>query len=458
MCMYDRPVRQECIDSWDDAWVVCAGNTCFMNANLQMLLHAPPVQAVLRSMPVSPPSSEGPPTPRVGEALRSGEPSDPPSAPVSGSGDQSADPNNEGSQAQPRARAAPDGPQTNPKPEVQDPSGGAGSGIIDTDSAAAVQAPAAEAAAAEDSAQFRCSPASLPPIEEQASAEEPTQLPVPSILSEDGNAYPSAEMCIRMSAEDAASGGDADSESSSRSQTPVFMAGVATPDIAHPPSAVESLQRGHQPWTAAGPPAVLQAASAISDASSAGPGSSGAPAPSMEDEAVCTQLSEAETPGGETMLAEQAPCAVPGHCCTGRASVADKASKIEDKAAVEKTGGEKASEVEVSESEDKASEEKAAEAEASKGKEKTASALPPPAAAPELKPGELFRAFRCFAHEVKIASPHGSLSANDILLPDVCAWHWNDTFQVNTMAKELHLNDILAVLACRRSTRPQTNP
>lgn len=406
-----------------------------MNANLQMLLHAPPVQAVLRNMPVSPPSSEGPPTPRVGEALRSGEPSDPPSAPESASGDQSADPNNEGSRAHPPAQAAPDGPQTDPKPEVQDPSGGTDNGTMDADSAVAAQAPAAEAAAAEDAALMRCSPGSekvsLPPIEEHASAEEPspgpepTQLPVPSILSEKGSANPSAEMYIRTSAEDAASGGDADSESSSRSQTPVFMAGVATPDIAHPPSAVESLQRAHQPWAAAGPAAVLQAAAAISDASSAGPASSAAPAPSAEDEAAGTGLNETEPAGGETMLAEQALCIDPGHCCADRAADAEKASKIEDKAAVEKTGGEKASEGEEEASEsrekasvaqapesgDKANEEKAeAEAEASEGKEKAASALPPPGAVPSLKPGELFRAFRRFAHEVGLALPHGSFS------------------------------------------------
>ena len=418
-----------------------------MNANLQMLLHAPPVQAVLHNMPVSPPSSEGPPTPRVGEALRSGEPSDPPSAPESASGDQSADPNNEGSRGQPPAKATPDGPQTDPKPEVQDPSRGTDNRIINTDSAVAAQAPAAEAAAAEDSALLRCSPGSekvsLPPIEEHASAgepipgPEPTQLPVPSILSENGSANPSAEMYIRTSAEDAASGGDADSESSSRSQTSVFMAGVATPDIAHPPSAVESLQRGHQPWAAAGPAAVLRAAAAISDASSAGPASSAAPAPGTADEAAGTGLNETEPAGGETMLAEQALCIDPGHCCADRAAEAEKASKIEDKAAgkkaseseekaaVEKTGGEKASEgeeaasesrekaseAEAPESGDKASEEKAAEAEASEGKEKAASALPPPAAVPELKPGELFRAFRRFAHEVGLALPHGSFSA-----------------------------------------------
>ena len=417
-----------------------------MNANLQMLLHAPPVQAVLRNMPVSPPSSEGPPTPRVGEALRSGEPSDPPSAPDSASGDQSADPNKEG-RARPPAQAAPDAPQTDPKPEVQDPSGGADNGIMDADSAVPAQAPAAEEAAAEDSALLRCSTGSekvsLPPIEEQALAEEPspgpepTQLPVPSILSEKGSANPSAEMYIRTSAEDAASGGDADSESSSRSQTPVFMAGVATPDIAHPPSAVESLQRGHQPWAAAGPAAVLQAAAAISDASSAGPGSSAAPAPGTEDEAASTGLNETEPAGGKTMLAEQALCIDPGHCCADRAAEAEKASKIEDKgagkkaseseekAAAEKTGGEKASEgeekasesrekaseAEAPESGEKASEEKAAEAEAFEGKGKAASAPQPPAALPKLKPGELFRAFRRFAHEVRLALSLGSFSA-----------------------------------------------
>ncbi len=53
--------------------MLSAGNTCFMNANLQILLHAPPVQAVLCSMPVPGPESDCPLTPKAEDSFCSGE-------------------------------------------------------------------------------------------------------------------------------------------------------------------------------------------------------------------------------------------------------------------------------------------------------------------------------------------------------------------------------------------------
>ncbi len=166
---------------------------------------------------------------------------------------------------------------------------------------------------------------------------------------------------VKTTAEDAAHAWDADSESS-RSQTPVSLVGATTPDIAHPPLAVEALQRGTQPWVSTeAPAAVLQnGVTSSGNRDSAVPAAATSCVDPAPDEPTAVASKAAEAADVQANVAGQAECIEgAGHCCA---------------------------------------------AENTEGEEKASTALPPPAAMPELRPGELFRAFRRFAHEVRIVS------------------------------------------------------
>ena len=347
-----------------------------MNANLQMLLHAPPVQATLCSMPVPPPESEGPPTPRAEEAQRSG--ANPSLLPGSTAGGEAVEPH-----ATDRAAAADtltlvEGAQKMPGSAFQ---------VLSSSEAAggraeqqAQQEPALTAAAAAGVPACSTSPGSdapagekpaLAPIAEHArliqglpAAEPPLAADAEVTQGAEISSLPaisSVKTCTAC-AEDAAPE-DADSDST-RSHTPVSIVGADTPDIAHPPSAVEALQRGHQPWTAAQAPAAL-----LQDAS-AGPADGGSSVdPNNEASAAAGPACEAEpsasegaaAAGTEPEAACETGCADAEHCCA--------------------TG--------------------AGEAPGKDGASNEDSLAPPPVQPlPKLKPGELFRAFRRFAHEV----------------------------------------------------------
>ena len=321
-----------------------------MNANLQMLLHAPPVQAVLCSMPVPPPPSDGPPTPRAEEPARSsGNPSLVPSSTAEDKADLGAAGSTKSADAAPpvqdgAADAAALQPSSNHSPF--------GASDVGQNSPADIPGP--------ENAMCSCSPdrAVLPSIEEHPEAvkapqaAEPVQAQAPTAPEE---APLPAGMTVKTSVEDAPDAGDADADSS-RSQTPVSLVGVATPDIAHPPSAVEALQRRHQPWASPEAPAKLLQ---TGDASS-GAEDSAAPAASTSPE---------EPTAADGRVADAAPVQGP---------ISESAEAAE--------GAEPA---------------KAAEPDAAGADLRPNTALPPPM--PALKPGELFCAFRRFAHEVRPA-------------------------------------------------------
>ena len=366
-----------------------------MNANLQMLLHAPPVQATLCSMPVPPPESEGPPTPRAEEAQRSG--ANPSLLPGSTAGGGTLEPHAPDREAAADAPTLVEGAKKVPGSAFQVLSSlEAADGVA---AQQAQQAPALAAAASSAAGVPACcgglsSHASagekpvLAPIAEHARLTEGLHAAEP-LAAADAEAPQSAEIsslpaissvktCAACT-EDAAPE-DADSDST-RSHTPVSVVGADTPDIAHPPSAVESLQRAHQPWSAARAPAALlqdAAAGAASTSSSAHPGSEasaaeGAAAAGAESGSACDQAERVDT---------------------GRCSPAE-----------------------------------AGEAQAKEGATAEDSAAPPLVLAlPKLKPGELFRAFRRFAHEVRVlpVSPSAwlrclqGLCRHDISFPLLC--------------------------------------
>ena len=321
-----------------------------MNANLQMLLHAPPVQAVLCSMPVPPPPSDGPPTPRAEEPTRNlGNPSL-----VYGSKPETeADPGAAANTASADAAPSLEGSAETASNAVLQPSSN------DRPAGAPDQGQEALAERAE-SAPCGFSPdrAALPSIEEHPEATQaplaaqPAQAQAPAAPEE---APLPAGMTVKTSVEEAADAGDANADSS-RSQTPVSLAGVATPDIAHPPSAVEALQRGHQPWAAADAPASLLQTGVASSGSKY---SSAPAAPLSREELATTEDRRGDTPS--------VPGAVPGSA-NGLSEGTVPAE--------------------------------AAEAATEGGGPRPSIALPAPEAMPALKPGELFCAFRRFAHEV----------------------------------------------------------
>ena len=323
-----------------------AGNTCFMNANLQMLLHAPPVQAVLCSMPVPPPPSDGPPTPRAEEPARSLV--DPPLVQSSGAEDKTGLGAGGSTGAADAASHGGNSAEATDDASSKPSSNGCSAGALDV-----VKGSPAEILPAEG-VLCSCSPERtvLPSIEEHpegakvpsgtqpAQALEPTapeQPPLP------------AGMTVKTSVEDDPDAVDVDADSS-RSHTPASHVGVATPDIAHPPSAVEALQRGHQPWQSAEAPASL-----------------------LQTGVNSSERRDGSPPAASTSSEE--PAAAEG-------SVADTASVLD---ATPGAAGSPAG---------------AAQAGGDSGAN---SALPPPEAAPALKPGELFSAFRRFAHEVGAA-------------------------------------------------------
>lgn len=337
--------------------MLSAGNTCFMNANLQMLLHAPPVQATLCSMPVPGPETDGPPTPKAEEALRnSGPPSLVPES--SAAGEQKTELRDSSMPAEAiQKQAQAEVLQKETEAGIQDLGS---STCMAAAGCKAMASPNQEPAAADsaDCAPCSCSPGceilALAPIAEHAKpaksspAAELTQAEGPGGSGSASVGSLPFMVSVRTCAEDAGPMGDADSDSS-RSQTPASHMGVATPEIAHPPSAVEYLQRGHHPWAAGeAPAAVLREGVA-----STGTNASSAAAPSNDESAGA----EAKTPAEVApQVAGQAECADAQQCPAGIGT-----SECDRNASV---------------------------------------ALPPPAALPELKPGELFRTFRRFAHEV----------------------------------------------------------
>lgn len=335
-----------------------------MNANLQILLHALPVQAVLCSMPVPGPESDVSLTPKGEHSLRSGGNL---SLLPGNTAQQMADHGQVGSMAAADAQTHVNGTgeRETASIEAQKLSGNTGSGGALQLQACAQQACAASAAVPAEPALCSCSIGSekvaLPPI-----CEHPEAAKAPSgavALQAKAPAAPEAASlpAVKTTAEDAAHAWDADSDSS-RSQTPVSLVGATTPDIAHPPSAVEALQRGNQPWVSTdSPAAVLQTGVASSgNRGSSMPAAATScvdPAPNVPTTAASKAAEAADIQGS---VAGQAECTEgAGHCC---------AAKVTD------------------------------------GEEMASTALPPPAAMPELRPGELFRAFRRFAHEVRTVS------------------------------------------------------
>lgn len=347
-----------------------------MNANLQMLLHAPPVQATLCSMPVPPPESEGPPTPRAEEAQRSG--ANPSLLPGSTAGGEATEPHAGNEEAAADVPALVGGAQKMPGSAFQVVSSSEVSdGVAEQQ---AQQEPALTAAAAAGVPACSTSPGSdapagekpaLAPIAEHArliqglpAAEPPLAADAEVTQSAEISSLPaisSVKTCTAC-AEDAAPE-DADSDST-RSHTPVSIVGADTPDIAHPPSAVEALQRGHQPWTAAqAPAALLQGASAgpADGGSSVDPNNEASAAAGPACKAEPSASEGAAAAGTEPEAACETGCTDAEHCCAAGAG----------------------------------------EALGKEGASNEDSLAPPPVQPlPKLKPGELFRAFRRFAHEV----------------------------------------------------------
>ena len=365
-----------------------------MNANLQMLLHAPPVQATLCSMPVPPPESEGPPTPRVEEAQRSGaNPSLLPGSTAAGEAISEPQPADraaaadtstlvEGAQKMPgsafqvlSSSEAADGGAA--QQEQQEPALAvvSAAGVPACSSSPGNDTPAGEkpvlAPIAEHARLTEGLPAAKPLLAADAEVTQSTEISsLPAISS--------VKTCTAC-AEDAAPE-DADSDST-RSHTPVSIVGADTPDIAHPPSAVESLQRAHQPWSAARVPAALlqgAAAGPAEEGSSANAGA--APEPACKAEPSASEGAAAAD--AEPEAACETGCADAEHCCAAPASQAG-----------------------------------AGEAPSKEGStDEDSLAVPPVQPLPKLKPGELFRAFRRFAHEV-------------IALLYFCSWHASAAFK-----------------------------
>ena len=322
-----------------------------MNANLQMLLHAPPVQAVLCSMPIPPPPSDGPPTPRAEEPARSsGNPSLVPSSKAEDSADLGADGSTESADAEPHVQN-----ETADAAKLQPSSNHNSIGAFDAGQNSPAEVPGPE------NAMCSCSPerAVLPSIEEHPEAAKPPAAAQPvqaqAPVAPDEAPLP-AGMTVKTTVEGSPDAGDADADSSS--QTSVSLMGVATPDIAHPPSAVEALQRGHQPWASSEAPAKLL--------------QSGVSGSGAEDRAAPAARASPEDPTAAEGRAADTAATQGG--APGSAEVA--------------TGAELA---------------KQAEADAAGRDPRPNTALPAPAVLPALKPGELFCAFRRFAHEVKAA-------------------------------------------------------
>ena len=348
-----------------------------MNANLQMLLHAPPVQATLCSMPVPPPESEGPPTPRAEEAQRSG--GNASLLPGSTAGGEAVEPNTANREAATDAPTLVQGAQKMPgsafqvlssseaadggavQQAQQEPDLAAAAGVPACSSSAGNDAPAGEKPVLAPIAEHPRLIQGLPAAEAlpAADAEVPQSAQISSLP-----AISSVKTCTAC-AEDAAPE-DADSDST-RSHTPVSIVGADTPDIAHPPSAVEALQRGHQPWSAARAPAdLLQGAAAgpPEENSPANPARSGCEASAAAGPACEAEPSASDGAAAadtEPEAACETGCANAEHCCAAGAGEAP-------------------------------------------GKEGATNAdslvAPPVQPLLKLKPGELFRAFRRFAHEV----------------------------------------------------------
>lgn len=326
-----------------------------MNANLQMLLHAPPVQAVLCSMPVPPPPSDGPPTPRAEEPARTlGNLCLVPSNESEGKADPAAAGSIGSAQAVPSVE---DGAETADGAVALRSSNVLTAGVPE-----AGQGSPAEAA---EGALCGFSPerAALPSIEEHPeaaqvlSAAQPAQAQAPA--PPEAARLPAGMTVKTCVAEEAPDAGDADADSS-RSQTPVYIMGVATPDIAHPPSAAEALQRGHQPWASTEAPASLLQ----TGVSASGSKDSSAPAATLSPE----EPTAAEDRHGNTASVQGA---LPG-------SEKNPAGTEPEEPVEAATAG---------------------------GDPRPNAALPPPEAMTTLKPGELFCAFRRFAHEVGPAVP-----------------------------------------------------
>ena len=354
-----------------------------MNANLQMLLHAPPVQATLCSMPVPPPESEGPSTPRAEEAQRSG--GNPSLLPDSTAGGEAIEPPTIDREVAADAPVLVEGARKMPgsafqalsslevaneetvQPAQQEPAlpppppaaAAAAAGVP-----ACCSSPGSGAAAGEKPA--------LAPIAEHARLTEGLPAAEP-LLAVDTEGPPSAETsglpalssvktCTPCAGDAAAE--DAGSDST-RPHTPVATAGANTPDIAHPPSAVESLQRAHQPWTAAAraPAGLLQGAAAgpADEGSSVDPASQAGVAAGPACTAEPGTSEGAAAAGMESAAACEAESVDAGHCSPAEAGEAQ--------------GREGATAEDIL-------------------------APPPVQPLPKLKPGELFRAFRRFAHEV----------------------------------------------------------
>ena len=353
-----------------------------MNANLQMLLHAPPVQATLCSMPVPPPESEGPPTPRAEEAQRSG--ANPSLLPGSTAGGEAAEPNDADREAPADAPTLVEGAQKMPGSAFQVLSS---SEVADGGAVQQAQQEPALAAAAAAAGVPACSssissdaPAGekpvLAPIAEHARLIQGLPAAEP-LLAADAEVPQSAEISglpaisgvktCTACAEDVFPE-DADSDST-RSHTPVSIVGADTPDIAHPPSAVEALQRGHQPWTAARAPADLLQSAAAGPAEEGSSADAGSEAGAAAEPACAAEPSAAEGAAAadtEPEAACETGCTDAEHCCAAGA----------------------------------------AEDQGKEGATDEGSLVPPLVQPlPKLKPGELFRAFRRFAHEV-IALTH----------------------------------------------------
>ncbi len=374
-----------------------------MNANLQMLLHAPPVQAVLCSMPVPPPPSDGPPTPRAEEPSRSpGNPSLVPSTKAEEKADLGAAGSTEPVDT---ASAMKDHDEAAVATALQ-PCGNHSS----------IGAPSAGQNSPVDSfgpetVMCSCSPerAVLPSIEEHPeaakvpSAAQPVQAQAPGAPEE---APLTAGMTVKTSVEDAPYAGDADADSS-RSHTPVSLMGVATPDIAHPPSAVEVLQRGHQPWASSEAPAkLLQTGVAGSGAED----STAHAAPLCPEEPTAAQDRVADSASIQGNLPRSAEAAAVAEAAR-RNSIQGNLSRSAEAAAVAEAARRASMQGNVSRSAEAAAVAAAAqrtEPDAAGGELRPNIALPPPAALPALKPGELFVAFRRFAHEVRAATSGGN--------------------------------------------------
>ena len=216
------------------------------------------------------------------------------------------------------------------------------------------------------------SPATLMPVESRLSGYSPERAALPSIEEHpEGAKAPTAAqpaqaqepaapeqaplpagMTVMTSAEDGAGVVDADS---SRSHTPVSVVGVATPDIMHPPSAVEALQRGHQPWHSAEAPARLLQTGVASSGS--------------RDSSASVAT---ESPEGPVVSEDRVADPAPVFGATPASAESSEGGGPAEGAPPDAAGGDL----------------------------RPNTALPPPEAMPALKPGELFCAFRRFAHEV----------------------------------------------------------